>query len=195
MNVEIKITSKLYRKIHHDLERPHQHALERVGFLSSRTGKISDDTLLILFTDYHAVPDENYIFDPTVGARIDADSIRTVMQRILDISQEGAFHVHMHPYWPAMRLEFSKTDDDSQNRMIHSFQSIGPDRPHGTFLFDGKRAIADIWLPNQKSPIRASKISIIGYPTQIYKETSKCRKIDTIDSRSSAIKTYLKNAR
>ena len=192
MKIEIKISEPLLNQVTKDLIRPHEFAFERVGFLFTRIGKITAKKTLLLFTDYMSVPDNYYLNDPDVGARISGDAIRAVMQRILN-TKEGAFHVHMHHYFPNFSLGFSRVDQQGIGRMIQSFQAAGPTLPHGAFLYDSKRYLADVLMPCGKQFIRAKKITVVGFPTQIYKEKQKCQKIDTIDNRSLAIKAYSQN--
>ena len=167
MTVEMRMTRTLYNQMLADLERRHGFAAERIGFLSAKMGHISEGKLLVLFTRYFAVPDNNYVPDPDVGARINGTAIRTVMQRILD-SKEGAFHVHLHSHLFNNCLGFSRTDLSELTRLIPSFQAVGPTVAHGALLLGGGKCLGAAWLPKCKGPVKVSKISIQGYPVALY---------------------------
>src|SRR5580704_15369869 len=90
---QIRLTRGLYDLMQTDLRRPHRFAGERVGFAYGRLANARSDWPLILLTKYFALDDERYLRDPSVGARIDGEAIRTAMQRALT-RDEGCFHVH-----------------------------------------------------------------------------------------------------
>jgi hypothetical protein len=152
----------LHEEMLSDLRRPHAHAAERVGFLYGRLAATTRP--LILMTRYIPVPDEHYIPDPDVGARINGDAIRAAMQGVLD-SGDGVFHTHLHE-WPG-RPGFSFTDKKELPKLVPAFQAIGRTQASGLFLLSPDSAIADVWLPGAQHPERASRISIVGYPLQI----------------------------
>ena len=56
MNIHFKLTTRQLQKVLSDLQRPHPHAAERLGFLGCRVSQ-STDSLLILGASYIAVPD------------------------------------------------------------------------------------------------------------------------------------------
>ena len=68
--------------------RPHPHAAERVAFMYGRLAVMTEP--LILITRYVPVPDQQYVIDPYVGARINGDAIRAAMQGCLDTG-DGVF--------------------------------------------------------------------------------------------------------
>jgi hypothetical protein len=105
MSIVIQLRRTLTERILEDLRRPHGHAAERVGFLFGRL--TSGDTDMVVMTRYVPVPDEQYVVDDTVGARINGDAIRAAMQGVLDTG-DGVFHTHLHE-WPG-RPAFSRTD-------------------------------------------------------------------------------------
>ncbi len=167
MIANIKLTRGLYREILTDLDRPHPVAYERIGFVMARLGKISPSETVIIFTEYLRVPDEDYINDPKVGAHVGSPVIRSVMQKILD-DTTGAFHVHLHPF-PG-RPQLSRTDIAGILPLIPSFRAVGPELPHGILLLSPDDIMAQIWLPGNKNPITAEKVTVVGYPTKFYAE-------------------------
>ncbi len=154
MPVTIQLPRKLYEGMLADLRRPHPHAAERIGFLYGRL-----TTLIIVMTRYVPVPDEQYVVDYTVGARINGDAIRAAMQGVLD-SGDGVFHTHLHE-WPG-RPSFSPTDDEELPNLIPAFRAVGRDQAAGLFLLSPDSAISDVWLPGARGPERASRISVVG---------------------------------
>jgi len=115
-------------------------------------------------THYNPVPDEQYIHDLDVGARINGDAIRAAMQEVLD-SGQGVFHTHLHE-WPG-RPAFSLVDNRSLPKLIQAFQAVGRAQATGLFLLSLDSVIADVWLPGVKWPERAARIVVVGYPLQI----------------------------
>ena len=154
------ITIHLPRGLHHgvlaDLRRPHEHAAERIGFLYGRF--VSGDQPLVMMTRYVPVPDEQYVVDDTIGARINGDAIRAAMQGVLDTG-EGVFHTHLHE-WPGTPW-FSRTDDEELPRLIPAFRAVGPTQAAGLFLLSPDSAIADVWLPGAQGPERVIRISVV----------------------------------
>lgn len=165
MTVHVKLTRDLYKRVYDDLVRPHEFAFERVDFLSARLGNLAGSHLLVLLTDYHPVLDDEYIPDPSCGARINSVAIRTAMQRVLD-SRSGAFHVHMHAH--RGRPGFSKLDGDEIPRVVAGLRNAGPGLAHGMLLFSDNHGVANVWVPGSLEPIKASRISVVGYPLESF---------------------------
>jgi hypothetical protein len=165
MNIHVKISQHIFDQVNKDLSRPHRYAHERIGFLFFKHGTTMDNCHLLLSSYYLSIPDEQYINDPTVGAKINSAAIRSVMQRILD-TQEGTFHVHMHgfPYFQ----QFSTIDRDSLIRLIPSFKNVGQQSIHGALLFTKNIINGIAWLPAYPDPVKISKITIVGSPLVIY---------------------------
>ena len=167
MSITIRIPSSLLKQIKIDLARPHAYAGERVGFLSAKTSKLSDDDYLILFNRYFQVQDDRYLDNPLVGAMIDGKAIHNIMQNILSTG-DGAFHVHSHFHvgLAGKNLNFSKVDISELIRLIPSFQAVGPSVAHGAFLFNENLCTSIAWPPGERRPCAVDKISIIGNPMQ-----------------------------
>jgi hypothetical protein len=98
MKVHIKLTGALHADILRDLMRPHPFAAERVGFVFGRLGSLSDGGRLVLLTRYHSIPDDQYVEDRTVGARIGSEALTWAMQAVYHgrPAREGIFHIHLH---------------------------------------------------------------------------------------------------
>jgi hypothetical protein len=160
----LRITEATMYQIRTDLVRPHPFAYERIGFLYLRQG-LYDNGILLIATTYESVPDDQYIYDPSVGARINSDAIRNTMQRIMDTG-ESALHIHMHEH--AGPPAFSPTDKEDLGHLIQSFRKVGIDVAHGAAILSDNDISAVVWIPKSERPTLLDKISIIGFPTIFY---------------------------
>jgi len=161
MPITIRLTRKLYDEVLRDLRHPHAHAAERVGFLYGRVAAGAEP--LVLMTRFWPVPDERYVPDPYVGARIDGDAIRAAMQVALDCG-DGVFHCHIHE-WPG-RPGFSVTDSKELPKLVPAFRAVSRGQAAGLFLLSPDSAIADVWLPGAQRSERAAQIVVVGQPLQ-----------------------------
>lgn len=164
MTVRVRIPRELYTRMRDDLNRKHEFAYERVGFLSAKLGNRSGDEPLVLLNDYHPVPDDQYIDDPYSGARINAVAIREAMQRVLDTGS-GSFHVHWHAH--RGRPGFSSMDLEETPSIVSSLRVAGPGQAHGMLLLSDDHCIAYVWLPRMDEPVLATKVSVVGYSLEI----------------------------
>ena len=96
--MEIRFAGTLYNEIIEDLQRPHPFAFERIGFVLGRMGTSDGKVRAILLTRYLPVPDEHYLEDPNVGARLGAEAMTAAMQAVYQgrAAREGIFHIHLH---------------------------------------------------------------------------------------------------
>lgn len=163
MNI-IRINQSILNDIRSDLVRPHPYAYERVGFLFCKQGYLNDG-LIVLATSYESIPDNHYIDDPDVGARISTYAIRNAMQRVMDTG-EGALHVHMHEHYG--RPNFSPVDKRSLPSLISSFQKVGVNSVHGAMLLSLNEIIALLWITGKSQPVYVNKISSVGFPMTFY---------------------------
>ena len=170
---EIRLTRSLYDLIHSDIVRPHPFADERIGFAYGKIGNRHSGEPLILLYRYCSVPDEQYVDDSKVGARIGGDAITNVMQQVLDhrSEQEGAFHVHVHDHEGTTGL--SHTDRSEIPLLIPSFKTVGKKAAHGLIIFSKNHGLSRVWLPGQQEPMSASRIVVVGAPLSIFEATSK----------------------
>ncbi len=157
---------KLLDKVRADLSRPHPFAAERVGFLFARLANAGAAEPLVLITDYEPLADERYIDDPRSGARIDSQAIRGAMQGVLDRGK-GGFHVHMH-HWPG-RPMLSRMDAEEIPRVVTALRRVGPGHAHGIVLLHDEECAAWVWLPGKDRAIEAESVSVVGFPTKIFR--------------------------
>lgn len=151
----IRVPGVLFDRIHADLQRSHAFAEERVGFLLTR----NCGTFGAIGFEYVAVDDRHYINDPTSGARIGNDAIRSILQTSL--SQKcGVFHVHAHLGRGIPRL--SPTDRNEIPRLVQSFLSLTPEATHGILLLNESSASGWVWVPRSKGHVELGHLSVVG---------------------------------
>lgn len=170
MNVAIKLTGKLYAEMIQDLMRPHPFAAERVGFVFGRMGSLGQ---LILLTHYHPVPDDYYVDDPTVGARIGTDAMTWAMQAVYQgrSTREGIFHVHLHGHKGNARM--SAVDKHELPKLLPGFQSMDRAAAHGIIILSLNHGSGWVWLPGNKEPFQATSITVIGVPIALFEQGGK----------------------
>jgi hypothetical protein len=173
MKIELKLSQALYDTIRSDLQRSHPFAAERVGFVMARTGALSQGGVLILPTRYHSIPDDQYLRDSTVGARIGPEAMRSAMEAVYHgrSNREGIFHVHLHPH--SGETAMSRTDSRELPPLIPGFQSVGPLAAHGILILSRNHGTAWVWLPGQSTAQVNKTISIIGTPLELFIQGKK----------------------
>lgn len=162
--VRIRLVRSLVDAMLADLRRPHAFAFERVGWMSVTTGRAEDGNWLILGQEYHAIPDEQYLSDDRVGARIGTEAIHATVRRVL-ATRQGLFHVHLHDF-PG-QTGFSPQDLADQPPLVTSWTRACPLAPHGMLVLSSTSAAARVWLPGASGPVRPEQIAIVGYPTTL----------------------------
>ncbi|MGO9262140.1 MAG: hypothetical protein ACLQU1_38440 [Bryobacteraceae bacterium] len=168
MRIEVKLTGALYDRIMHDLVRPHPFAAERVGFVFARVASLADQGKLILLDRYHSIPDEQYVDDPAVGARIGGETITWAMQAVYygRAACEGIFHIHLHAHNGETGM--SNVDRDEIPKLIPGFQSVGREAAHGIIILSRDHGSAWVWLPGSKEVVHAVCVSVIGVPVGVF---------------------------
>ena len=163
--LHLKIAKTMYEYMLADLSRSHDHAYERVGFLYVNKGTISENNTLLLASDYTPVADGHYIVDSKVGARINSQAIREVMQQVIE-KGHGVFHVHLHNF--VGKPIYSKTDIDNLRLLLPSFQNVAPQMMNGALLLQNSLFASLVWIPQNEDFEIVEKISIIGYPVKLF---------------------------
>jgi hypothetical protein len=168
MRVHVRLTGMLYCEIVRDLLRPHPFAAERVGFALGRVGSLANGRYLILLGSYHPVPDEQYVDDPTVGARIGSEPLGWAMEAAYRgrSVREGVFHVHLHDYDGPTGM--SRTDKAELPKLVPGFRSVNQGAPHGIVILSRDHGSGWIWLPGSEKPCNADSIQVIGTPLRIF---------------------------
>ena len=173
MKIEIRLTGSLHREILWDLAQPHPFAAERVGFVFGRMGSLAGEGRLILLTRYHSIPDDQYVDDPAVGARIGSDAITAAMQAIYygRPAREGVFHIHVHPHRGETGM--SGVDARETPKMMPGFQSVGREAAHGIIILSLDHGAGWVWLPGRKELVAAGSISVIGKPLGVFEKGAR----------------------
>ncbi len=127
-----------------DLARPHTFAYERVGFIACRVGKTEVDRWVMLASNYYPVEDEHYVRDETVGALINSEAIRKMLQIGYNESV-SIVHVHEHSHYGKPRL--SHIDEREMNRLIPNFWHVRPNLPHAAVVLSKDSMCGFAWEP------------------------------------------------
>ena len=161
----IRISDTLLSQIKNDLKRPHGFAYERIGFIGSKHKLLSTGTIIIFMTEYFPVPDNQYIDDSDVGARINSTAIREALQRIID-DKIGSFHTHYHTF-SANSPEFSPTDMKDNPEIIKSFSYADKKQVHGMIVLGNSGMNALVKIPGESELRQVNRIIGVGYPMKI----------------------------
>jgi hypothetical protein len=168
MKVQIKLTGALHAEILQDLMKPHPFAAERVGFVFGRLGSLSDGGRLVLLTRYRSIPDEQYVEDHSVGARIGSEALTWAMQAVYHGRpvREGIFHIHLHGHRGETGM--SGTDQREIPRLVPGFQSVGREAGHGIIILSLDHGRGWVWTPGSAEPAEADCVSVIGAPVGVF---------------------------
>jgi len=162
MSWTLRITEALVKRMRRDLQRRHEFAGERVGFLMTKIGnQHSANMKLVLGVDYWPVPDDSYINDPSVGARYEASVHRGLMERA-HAENLGMFHVHAHEHGGCPH--FSGIDLDCIEKLVPSLRTVQPRQAHGALLFSHDDMAAACWLPEKQGPAGGGRVVVVGRP-------------------------------
>lgn len=173
MKIEIRLGGALYEEIIRDLSRAHPFAAERVGFAFGRIGSLVDRGALVLLTSYHAIPDAQYIDDPSVGVRIGSEAITEAMQAAYHgrPTRQGVFHVHLHAHRGPTGM--SETDRREIPKLLPGFRSVGRQAAHGILILSLNHGAGWVWLPEEPEVARAETVSVIGKPVEIFESEDR----------------------
>ena len=165
INIKYRLPKAIYEQVLKDLARPHAYAAERIGFLFTRSKKLSNGSILITAIDYVPVDESSYINDEHVGARINSDAILMGMQRAR--SQKcGVFHVHKHDH--KGKPSMSWIDEDGIPPVVESFSHVSANQCHGIIILSKNSLLVNVLPPDETNYIQPSVISIVGYPNRYF---------------------------
>ena len=173
MKIEIRLPAALYDEIIRDLARRHPFAAERVGFVMGRLGSVAGNGKLILLTRYLSIPDDHYVRDRSVGARIGPEAMTAAMQAVYQgrSEREGIFHIHLHEHRGPTRM--SIVDRNETPRLIPGFQSVGKDAAHGIIILSQDHGSGWVWLPSAQASVLASAMTVLGSPVRVFEQVSE----------------------
>lgn len=156
-----KITQQMLKHIHKDLQRPHQFAYERVGFVTCRFALTSNSDLLVLAHDYYVVADEDYVEDQRYGALIGSGAFRMAMQ--LAYSQNvGVFHIHLHLHKGSPIP--SRIDLQETRKFVPDFFHVRPNLHHGALILSIDSISGRIWHSSSDHAHPINQFIFIGAP-------------------------------
>ena len=168
MNFALHMARAFSERVDADLQRAHPFANERVGFLFGRSARAGVDEWLVFPSSYQPVPDELYIDEPLIGAKVNNVAVRNALQRALS-SGESCFHVHLHsPLHPG----FGDLDLREQDKLIPSFVALNGRVPHGALVMFESGCEARAWLPGAARPVLARRVAVVGFPLALSRRAS-----------------------
>ncbi len=161
MRTLFKITQGELAAVRLDLKRPHDFALERVGFVACRFGRLQPVGLAILAAEYLPVADEDYINAPGYGALIGAAAFRKALQRVYH-NEVGLFHVHTHR--GRGRPRFSPTDEREMPKFVPDFFHARGSVVHGALVLSDDSMLGYYWLPGRPAHGVIDEFRVVGTP-------------------------------
>lgn len=167
MNVTFKITTCLLEEIRRDLHRRHAFAYERVGFISAGLSFAQGDTVLALARSYQPVADEDYLYDPSVGAVINAEAIRKALQWSMT-KGNAIFHVHSHG--GIGKPDFSVIDRQEHSKFLLDFLKVAPQTAHGALVLSNDAATGVVVFDRREPCASIKKFVEIGVPIRRWSE-------------------------
>ena len=159
MKISLKLTGDLLRRVEDDLSRHHPFAAERVGFMTAHAAHLTGGGILLLAFDYVALPDDVYVQDDSIGARVHADGFRIARQRAYTDST-AIIHVHEHDHrgTPA----FSSTDTIETRRFMPDFLHVRPTMPHAAVILSRDSMVGRCWVKGKQQPVPIQQFTIVG---------------------------------
>ena len=158
MKIRMRIPQGIYWQIHTDLDRQHDFAYERVGFMACGATRLSDGGILLLAESYYPVADGAYLPSDDVRPMIGPDS-NTAALHLAYTRNISMFHVHRHEMVGVPR--FSRVDLKTNDRLIPDFFKVRATMPHGAIVFSQDAMYGVCWLTaTERSPI--SECVVVG---------------------------------
>ena len=111
------------------------------------------------------MPDDQYVDDPRVGARISEQAIDDAYARA-SADDVGVFHIHAH--WGKGLPRLSSTDEDELPHLVRPMTAIGKDQAHGIFLLSDDACKAWVWRSGERDPVVAELITVVGRTVRFF---------------------------
>jgi len=157
--VGLKVPAGLLAQVHTDLERRHPFAAERIGFLKARQAALPEGGVLLLAFDYLVVPDDGYIRDRRVGARIGDLGFRPARQAAFS-GAVSIVHVHLHPHLGRPRP--SSVDRRETAHFMPDFVNVAPAVAHAAVILSLDSLSGWAWRGSNVQLL--SPITVVGAP-------------------------------
>ena len=158
--IALRIPRQIEREMRESLMRPHPFAAERVGFVFTKWSRSKDGGKIILVCGYESIPDDDYIKDPNVGARINSAAIRRAMQRALTTGEGISC-----PRPRSRRSAWAKLHGSTGTApREQSIRNASPNAVHGLLILSRDAAWAEALVPGCQSLQGIENISVVGFP-------------------------------
>lgn len=157
MIITFRISQALLKVIHDDLDRPHQFAAERVGFVACNFKKAANGNSEFTASNYYPVADEHYVDNPRVGAMMGPSAIRTALQLAYQ-NPVSMFHIHRHDHRGTPR--FSPVDGRENSRFIPDFWKVRGHQPHGAIVLSLSSMFGMCWIQPGQLPVPITRFEI-----------------------------------
>lgn len=138
--MNIKISQQLFNKVVNDLNRRHEFAYERVGYL---IGTLEDETLTL--DDWLSFDDDLYVDNNEVGARIGSNGMSLLMRTVFK-TKKHFFHTHIHDFQDTPSASF--VDERSWKEVNSALFDFSGKGPHGGIVIGKKRTLVKYWKEN-----------------------------------------------
>jgi len=145
-----------------DLARPHSFAAERVGFLLCGAGRSIGNGLVIVFSHYVPLADDDYVNDGHAPVTIGPSAFRKALQFGYNGGAQNVsvFHVHMHEHRGLPG--FSHIDSTESRRFVPDFFNTAPLVPHGAIVLSRDKAAGLCWRTAQSRPEPIAAFRSVG---------------------------------
>jgi hypothetical protein len=162
--IQLRVPTDLLLKMRTDLRRPHPFADERVGLLATVSVDSELVGRMVLARDYISIPDDGYVEDGNVGARINTDTVRMAVKLAHggQRSRLGVLHVHLHPHSGLPVL--SRTDRREIPRFVRGLVNVSNVGTHGFVVLSDDAAVASFRLPGSAALVSADVVIGVGDP-------------------------------
>jgi hypothetical protein len=170
MRILFRANKSFMNEVRADLQRPHEFADERVGFIAVRAAQ-GLNSLVLLAETYHPIIDTDYLRDPSVGAMLGSEAIRKALEIAL-FHPVGVLHVHMHFHSGEPR--FSRTDLREQPKFVPDFFKVRRTMPHGAVVLSEDAAYGRVWLSSDHI-VEITEFNFVGktFDIQTKSDTKK----------------------
>jgi proteasome lid subunit RPN8/RPN11 len=169
MKISFRVRREMLDSVRRDLERPHEFAFERVGFLFCRFGSLKSNGLVVLAHEYMPLMDNEYIDDARFGALIGASGFRRALEHTLT-NALGIFHIHFHAH-PGLPAP-SGIDVRESAHFVPDFFHIRESLPHGVLIASDDSVSGRVWLAETAQPIPIATLTVVGAPMQFVRNFS-----------------------
>jgi hypothetical protein len=158
LSINVRMTDQLWRCMQSDLARPHAFAFERVAFLACGLATGAQGQFHVIGREYIPTPDDEYIRDASVGARIGGAAFRRALSYCY---RQPVMMMHVHRHDHHGTPDFSSIDKTEYNNFLPSFWNVRGDFPVGALVLSFDSARCELLFPSGVF-VSATSIRTIG---------------------------------